>query len=95
MRWQAVLLLGAAALLAGPVATAHGAVEGQVGPTPLCEVTANTLSCLALWYHADAEAGLMCLVATDPTWACVETVCTLDHPPSRCGNAFARWGFRG
>lgn len=89
MRAALILLLLAVPFL--PAAAADE-VYAETPVTPLCDLTANVLACSQVWVRAttdDAE----CLVLMPTPLHCLETWCTLDHPPSYCGNRYVSFGF--
>lgn len=80
------------AVLALPVAAAEPVVDcGSAVPPP----PASWYACRQFWVAVDAG---YCLRADDAA-ACLQDealdlACTLDAPPSKCGNAIVGFGFR-
>lgn len=88
---RALLLLAAMAALAllAPPAAADPLVDcsGPAGPSPLCHT-----------FWAEVDAGYCLRADSAPDCAAEEAThasCTLDNPPSRCGNRLVGFGFGG
>jgi hypothetical protein len=88
----ALLTVAALAACALPATALPLHVEAD---NPVCDWVPGSphpIVCSGAYAESDPEAFAECLVLAQPTTTCGTVSCTLDMPPSRCGNTLLAFG---